>query len=512
LAAANKLAGQTLWYGLPTIINRFLGYGLGLMLFGIYAPKETAENTTIYAIIPFLNVLFTYGLETAFFRFVNDEDKDKVYNSFSLAIITTTLVLSSILLLGANFFAKLADVKPLTIKLMTAIVFFDTLAVIPFCKLRNDQQPRKFALINTVSVVVNVFLVWYFLIFSRNAFIKNEMHWYHIFDKKLDIGYFLIANIIASLVKVVMVYKQLLAIKLKFSKTLIKKVLHYSYPFLIIGTAGMTNEMISRIIYRRVATLNPLHAEHELGVFGANFKIAVLVTIFVQIFKMAAEPFFFSVAKNDNAQKTYAKVTKYFVIVCCFIFLGVALFTNIFKLLIAWKKPEYAEGIGVVPILALGYVCLGIYYNLSIWYKLTNNTLKGARITIEASIIAIVSNILLIKLFDSYSYNYAGYFGAAWATCITYMYLMVRCYTMGQKYYKVPYAWKKLVAYIIICILLIFIQKMFVLILQTVTGSNTIIWYHVTGLLLIGAFAWFIIQIERKELAKMPYINRFIKA
>ncbi len=511
MAEIRKLAGQTLWYGLPTIANRFLGYGLGLMLYGIYLPNETAENTTIYAIIPFLNILFTYGLETAFFKFANEEDNDSIYNTFSLTIISTTLLFSCIFFLGSGFIGKLADVTPYTIKLMTLIVFFDTLAVIPFCKLRNDQQPRKFALINTISVVTNVVLVWYFLIFSRNAYMAHKEQWYHIFDKKIDISYFLIANIVASLVKVVMVYKQFLAIKLKFSVTLIKKVLNYSYPFVIIGTAGMTNEMISRIIYRHIATLNPLQAKHELGVFGANFKIAVLVTIFIQIFKMAAEPFFFSVAKSDNAQKTYAKVMKYFVIACCFIFLVVALFTNVFKLLIAWKKPEYAEGIGVVPILALGYVCIGIYYNLSIWYKLTNNTLKGARITIEAAIIAIVTNVVLIKLFDTYG-NYPGYFGAAWATFITYVYLMVRCYIMGQQFYKVPYAWKKLIAYIVICILLVFIQKLLVIILQALTHSNTDIWYHITGLLLFTSFVWVIVQIERKELAKMPYIKKFIKA
>jgi O-antigen/teichoic acid export membrane protein len=505
--------GQTFWYGVPTILNRFLGFGLGLLLFGIYKPEITADNTQAYAIIPFLNVLFTYGLETSYFRFANEIDKTKLYNTFSVSIIITTIMGSGLLYFCNGAFANLLNLEPATVKWMALIVGIDTLSVIPLCKLRQEQRPKKFALVNTVSVVVMAIFVWYFLFFCRNAAGRNEKGIYEYFyNPKIGIGYFLIANILGSLAKLIMVYKELLAIKFEFSWELLKKVLKYSYPFIIIGTAGMINEMLSRVIYPYVVSEPKAVQDFELGILGANFKIAVLVTIFIQIFKMAAEPFFFSVAKNDNAQKTYAKVMKYFVIICCCIFLLVTLFLNVFKLLIAWKHPEYGQGIGIVPILALGYVCIGIYYNLSIWYKLTNNTLLGARITVEASLIAIVSNIVLIKLFDWADYvNYPGYFGAAWATFFTYLYLMVRCYIMGQKHYKVPYVWKKLTAFVVISILLFFVQKMLVGVISLFTGHSSDWYYHITGVILFAAFVWFISIIEAKELAKMPMIGKYFK-
>lgn len=504
MALLSKLASQTFWYGVPTILNRFLGYGLAMVLYGIFKPEVTADNAQAYAIIPFLNILFTYGLETSYFRFSSEVDGKKLYNTFSVAIITTTIIGVLLLYTFSSFFTHLLKIDdPSYVKWMALIVGLDTLAVIPLCKLRQAQKPKKFALVNTVSVVVMAFFVWYFLIFCRGAALKNETGLYQYFyTPSVGIGYFLIANILGSAAKLLMVYKEILSVKLAFDAALLKKVLRYSYPFIIIGTAGMVNEMVSRLAYAWIVT-GP-NVKHELGVLAANFKIAVLVTIFIQIFKMAAEPFFFSIAKNTDAKKTYAKVMKFFVIICCFIFLTVALFVNVFKLLIAWKHPEYAEGIGIIPILALGYVCIGVYYNLSIWYKLTNNTLMGARITVEASVIAVVSNVVLIKLFNMGNYQYyPGYFGAAWATFITYLYLLIRCYTLGQKYYKVPYAYKKLTAYVVICVLLLFVQKLFVWLTSMFTGNSSDLYYHIYGVLLFIAFAWFISKVEAKEIAKI---------
>jgi O-antigen/teichoic acid export membrane protein len=513
VAGIKKLAGQTLWYGVPTILNRFLGYALSLLLFGIFKPEVTADITQVYAVIPFLNVLYTYGLETAYFRFAKETDKNLLYNSFSISIIVTSLLFSIILYTNAAFFSNLFQFgdSPQYTKWMAIIIALDTLAVIPMAKMRQEEQPKKFALINSASVIVFVFFVWYFLYFSRNASINKEKGFYELFySPAIGIGYYMIANIFSSLTKVILSYKEILAIRWQFSWELIKKVLHYSYPFIIIGMAGMVNEMLSRIIYKPLLSdLSELELKKQLGIFGANFKIAVLVTIFVQIFKMAAEPFFFSISKNADSKKTYAKVMKFFVIACCFIFLGVSLFLQIWKYLIALKHPEYAEGIGIVPIIAMGYVCLGIYYNLSVWYKLTNQTFKGARITLEAMIVAIALNIILIKLFNAL--GYFGYFGAAWATFFTYFYLMVRCFTMGQKHYKIPYAWKKLVAYLVIVVLLFLLQKLLTTILSWVRSTDSPWHYHITGVLLLAAFAWFIALVERKELAKMPFVGKFFK-
>jgi O-antigen/teichoic acid export membrane protein len=203
------------------------------------------------------------------------------------------------------------------------------------------------------------------------------------------------------------------------------------------GPGGMVNDVLSRLIYRHVVDLPSVEADHELGIFANIFRIALLITIMIQAFRMAAEPFFFNKSKDENATRVYARVMKFFVIACCFMFLFIGLFLDIFKwIFLTFANPQWTEGLGIVPLLALGNIFLGIYYNLSIWYKLTNRNMIGAFITLLGAVITIVLNILLIPLFH--------YTGAAIATFCCYFAMMVTSYLLGQKYYPVPYAVKKL--------------------------------------------------------------------
>jgi O-antigen/teichoic acid export membrane protein len=501
LSGIKKLASQTLWYGVPTIFTRFLSYGLSLLAFR-YGATVTGNLTLIYAIIPFLNVLFTYGLETSFFRYANIKDKKTVYNTLSVSIIATTLVFTLLLILFSSSIVQFFDLEsnPQYVKWMIWILFFDTLAVLPFCKLRNENRPKKFAYIKIINIVVNVGFVLFFVVYLEKLAISNPNHFlvqYH--NPNLKVGYFILANLVASIVTLIFLYKELFAIRFSFDKILWKEIMLYSYPLIIVGFGGMINEMLSRVIYKKVTVLSELAAERELGIFGANFKLAVLVTIFIQVFRMAAEPFFFKKANDLDAKKTYARVMKFFVIACCFMFLFVALFLKLWQNLIAYKHTEYAEGIYIVPILALGYLFLGIYYNLSVWFKLTNKNKYGAYITLIGVLITIVLNFILIPYFS--------YWGSAWVELICYGTMMVLSFKLGQKHYKIPYAWKKLVAYIFICIVLYFIHE-----LIYYFAPNSMLIYIISALVLIAAFAWFIIQIERKELLKIPYLNKFIKS
>ncbi|MBC7866579.1 MAG: polysaccharide biosynthesis C-terminal domain-containing protein, partial [Gloeobacteraceae cyanobacterium ES-bin-316] len=254
---------------------------------------------------------------------------------------------------------------------------------------------------------------------------------------------------------------------------------------------------LSRLIYRHVVDLPQQQADHELGIFANIFRIALLVTIMIQAFRMAAEPFFFNQSKNENAQRTYARVMKFFVIACCFMFLFIALFLDIFKWIFTnFTNPTWAQGLEVVPLLALGNIFLGIYYNLSVWYKLTNKNKYGALITIAGAFITIVLNIILIPLLH--------FTGAALATFCCYLFMMVSSYLLGQKYYPVPYAVKKLISYIVLCVLIYLVH------LAVVKWISPALWFSIsTGSFLFLFFTWFVTKIEARELAKFPVIGKY---
>jgi O-antigen/teichoic acid export membrane protein len=287
-----------------------------------------------------------------------------------------------------------------------------------------------------------------------------------------------------------------------FDKKMWNEVMLYSYPLIIVGFGGMINEMLSRLVYRKVTLDDAIKAKRDLGIFGANYKLAVLITIFIQIFKLAAEPFFFNKSKSEDAQKVYARVMKFFVIACCFMFLVISLFLDGWQLLIASKFKAYAEGIHIVPILALGSIFLGIYYNLSVWYKLTNRNMTGAYITIAGAIITVILNIVLIPKFR--------YTGSAWATFICYAFMMIISYVLGQKYYTIPYAKKKLLTYLGICVGFYILHEYAIAKLLNHKAPYFPYVYYGTSLLFIGLFTMLLMKVERKEFERLPFIGKFL--
>lgn len=502
LSGIKKLAGQTLWYGVPTIASRFLGYLMNLSLPLIFAqPSKTADLTQVYAIIPFLNILFTYGLETAYFRFSQDHDQRKLYNTLSVSLIGSSIFFTGLLLLYKDTIAGWASLEkhPEYITWMAAIIFFDAISTLAFARLRQENRPKKYAFVRIAGVVVNIIVVVLFMaVIPKYVKTHPDSFIGSFYNKNIGIGYYLIGNICGSVFTFLLLRKEFLQIQFQFDKAVWKKIMHYAWPLIIVGMGGMVNDMLSRLIYQHVVELPEEQAKHELGIFGNIYRLAVLITIMIQAFRMAAEPFFFGHSNNENAQKTYARIMKFFVIACCFMFLGISLYIDVFRwFFIAIKKPAWVEGLHVVPLLALGNVFLGIYYNLSIWYKLTHKNITGAIITIGGAVITIVLNILLIPRLH--------YLGAAIATFCCYLFMMIVSYVLGQKHYPVPYARKKLIAYLVLVVLLYGLHRGLVYL-----WGNP--WFNLgIATLLLFLFTWFVITIERKELEKMPVVGRFLR-
>jgi len=502
LSGIQKLAGQTLWYGVPTITRRFLGYLMNLTLPLLFAqPADTADLTQVYAIIPFLNVLFTYGLETAYFRFSRDIDPLRVYNTLSLSLFGSTLLFTLLLLWNRDTIAGWANLEdhPEYITWMALIIFFDAISTLAFARLRQENRPRRYAFATIAGVLINISVVVLFLGIIPNHVQRHpDGFWGAFYNADIGIGYYLIGNLAGSIFTFLLLRKEFSEIRLKFDSILWKKVMHYSYPLVIVGLGGMINDMLSRLIYQHVVDLPEAQAKHELGIFGNIYRLAVLITILIQAFRMAAEPFFFSESKEENAPRTYARIMKFFVIACCFMFLLIALYIDVF----AWffetiDKPAWTEGLGIVPVLALGNVFLGIYYNLSIWYKLTHKNMTGALITLAGAAITILLNIWLIPILH--------YLGAALATFCCYLFMMIISYVLGQKHYPVPYARKKLIAYLLLVVLIYGVHR-----------GLVYIWDHYwfnfgTATLLFILFTLFVLKIERKELARIPLLRRLVR-
>lgn len=488
-----KLASQTLWYGVPTIATRFLGYALNIMLFWLYQPASTASITQVYAVIPFLNILFTYGLETSYFRFIQQNDKTKVYNTLMTSLFVSTLLFSAVIYWQAPTLAAWIDFPehPEYVRWIALIVLFDTLSVLPFAKLRQEGKPKRYAFIKVFSIVLNVALVVFFIGVCPKLYAQDPTQaWLWWYDPSIDIGYYIVANIISSAVTLLLLAKEWTAFRFQFDGTLWREVMRYSYPLIIVGMGGMINEMLSRLVYTRVLNLPKEEELRQLGIFGANYKLAVLITIFIQVFKLAAEPFFFNQSADKEAPRTYARVMKFFVIACALMWLCIVVNLPLIQYLgYGNNAAAYGEGTSIIPILAMGSVFLGIYYNLSIWYKLTNRTMSGAWITLGGALITVLLNIWWIPLF--------GYNGSAWATLCCYAFMMVTGYQLGQKHYRVPYATKKMIAYLVIVLILFFLHKALTYYLPNLWIGTAF------GALLIGAFVWFILLVEKKEFQKM---------
>jgi O-antigen/teichoic acid export membrane protein len=500
LSGIKKLAGQTIWYGVSSIFGRLLNYLLTPVLTAIFLEREYGKISILFTIAALLNIIYTYGMETSYFRFASSNPESKVYNTASTSIWFTTALFTILLLLltpSIAAFYELSD-NPEYITWIVLIVGLDTLAVMPFAKLRFEGRPRKYALIRILNILINVGLVLFIYLVCKPAHETAPGSFPgKLYNPEIGLGYVILANLAASGITLLLLSKELFQFRLRINPAFWKEMMSYSWPLIIVGFGGIINETIDRLMLLK---LLPGTSEENFGVSGiysANYKLAILIVLFIQAFRLGAEPFFFKQSTGENAPRTYARVMKFFVIACCFCFLGVTMFLDIWKHFMSVNThPNYALGLKVVPVLMLAKIFLGIYYNLSIWYKLKNKNLTGAMITIGGALITIAFNWIFIPVW--------GYMACAIATLLCYGFMMVASYLLGQKHYPVPYAWKKLMAYIVISVLLFLVH-------YVVRSYSQSVWLtHGTGLVLLAAFAIFVLQVEKKEFSKLPFIGRFL--
>lgn len=500
LSGIKKLAGQTIWYGLSSIFGRFLNYLLTPLLVTIFATGEYGKISTLFTIAAFLNIVFTYGLETSYFRFASLEPESKVYNTCSSSLLISTSILTGILLLFTTDIAGFLEMPehPEYIRWVIAIVALDTLAVMPFAKLRFEGRPRKFAAIRILNILVNVGLVIFFLVVCKQAYEKGGKGFFaSLYNPGIGLGYVILANLAASGITLLLLSKEFLQFRFRLNPVFWKKLMRYSWPLVIVGFGGMINETIDRIMLLKLYPGTTDEAFSQSGIYSANYKLAVIIVLFIQAFRMGAEPFFFKQSATENAPRTYARVMKFFVIACCFCFLAVTLFLDIWKYFMGTAHPEYYSGLKVVPLLMTAKIFLGIYYNLSIWYKIKEKNLTGAWITLGGAAITILFNWIFIPVW--------GYMACAIATVLCYGFMMVLSYTLGQQQYPVPYAWKKILAYIVICLLLFGLHQGFLLLEMNRWVNRGL------ALVFIGLFTWLVLGVERKEFARLPVLGKFLK-
>jgi O-antigen/teichoic acid export membrane protein len=436
LSSLKRLAGQTAIYGLSTILGRMLNYALVPFYTYIFdVPAVYGLNNEFYAYISFLNIVFTYGMETALFNFSSTEsNRNGVYTTAMRSVLVSTMFLALPLLVFAEPLAELMRYPGHAgfVWMAVGIVVTDALTAIPFAKLRLEGRPGRFAKLKLLNIGINLIINFFFIGLCKWAWTKDPNSFFgSLYNDEIGIGYAFVANLAANMVVLLLLMPELRRIDAGFDIGLWKRMIRYAMPLLVVGLAGMVNETLDRILLKYMLPLGM--GETAVGIYGACYKISILMAIFRQAFQYAAEPFFFSQRNEGNARELYAKVMSIFIIACSLIFLGTTLNLSWIQYFIG---PPFRSGLAVVPILLLANLFLGVYFNLSIWYKLTGRTRSGMWITLAGAVITLTLNFIWIP---SQGY-FGGYMGSAWATLLCYATMMVLSYYTGQKHYPVPYA------------------------------------------------------------------------
>ena len=493
------LAGQTVIYGMGTIVPRLLNYLLVPLYTRVFVAGVYGQITDLYAWIAFLLALLTYGMETTFFRYTQKENPDKVFNNIVSCIIFTTGIFMILYILLYKNFAHLIQYEHNTqyVLFLGIIVALDALTAVPFAKLRRLNKAKLFTLIKIANVSLNIGLNLFFLLVIPETALEISNK---IFGPQAGLLiWVLISNVLSSLLSLLLLLPQFKGFKFELDKSLIRPMLAYSLPILLISLVGMVNEVADKILIKYLTpipdaeTLANLditgeeYALSQLGIYGANFKLAVLMTIFIQMFRYASEPFFFGKAKDRNAPELYAKVMTYFVIFCLLIFLGVMLYIDILKFFVGRGGSDYHEGLIIVPIVLIANMFYGIVFNLSIWFKLTDRTFSGTIISIIGACITLLCLFVLVP--------HIGYLGAAIAHLGCYTTMMLVSYFWGQKVFPVPYQVGRIILYMIFAIGLF--------LLSTVFSEYSLIIRLIINTVLIIIYLGIVFIFERKNPLKI---------
>jgi O-antigen/teichoic acid export membrane protein len=437
-----KLGGQTLVYGLGSIIPRFLNYAILTPYYTYrFEVREYGVITELYAYVAVLLVILTYGLETGYFKFTADREKSN--DVFSISAISLFTTSSLFVVLVFVFIGKISTIMGYGgsreyIKWMAVIIGLDALSSIFYARLRMQEKVMKFAVYKILGVVVNILLIMFFLEVMPRISEAYSAKWINVvYNKEIGVGYVLLANMLTSMLICLLLLADLGKIVLKFNFRLYAKILGYSLPLLLAGLAGILNETIDRILLRHFLS-EGYDKLYEIGIYGANYKIAVFMTIFIQMFRFAADPFFFSNYRKKNSNEIFGNVLKYFVIFCMIIFLFIVLYIDIIKYFISSR---FHEGLTIVPVVLFANILLGILFNINFWYKLSGKTQYAALIIGTGAIITIVLNIIFIP---RYSYK-----ACAYAHLVSNFVMLVFSYLLGRELYRIDYDIKRIIFYIL---------------------------------------------------------------
>jgi len=444
LTQLKTLYKQTFIYGLATVVPKMLSF----LLVRLHTDKAVLQDVAdygdvslIFAYFVLFNVLLAYGMETAFFRFFNsDQKKETVLSTSAISLLLTS---SLVLVFGYLFkqeISNLIHIDPDYIVLVLWILFFDALVVIPFAYLRALGKPAKYTVIKLINVVLNLGFNIFLLLFLK-SWAETSSFWDLFYRPNFEVHYIFIANLIASAATLLLLIPFYFKLNYNFNVKLWRQMLHYATPVLVSGIAFSINETFDRILLERLLPENL--SKTSIGTYSACYKLALFMTLFAAAYRLGIEPFFFSSAKDKQAKSNYSKILELFVVFGALILLIVVVFVDVLKLILIPNK-AYWEAMSVVPILLLAYLFLGIYHNLSVWYKITDLTKFGAYISVFGAILTLAINLLFIPKF--------GYMASAIATLVAYASMAFISYFIGQKYYKVPYNLNKIGLYLTLSI------------------------------------------------------------
>jgi len=441
MSVAKKLASQTAVYGVSSIVGRVLTYLLVPVYTRVFGRAEYGIVTELYAYVAFLNIVFTYGVETAYFRFANREgvDRQELYGRVVSLLIISSIALSGVLALLARPLAELLRYPDQSRYLvwLALILGLDAVVALPFARLRLENRARKFATVRLINIVVNVGLNLFFVKLCPDVLAGKTLPMLRplvaaVYDPALGVGYVFLVNLLANALYLPLLARELLGFRFRWPEwTALRPLLAYAYPLMFMGLAGMVNEVLDRIVlkYWLPEGFYPgMSNQAAVGVYGACYKLSIFMSLVIQAFRYAAEPFFFSQSTQKNSPATFALVLKWFTLCCAFIFLFISLNLEDFGMLLG---SQFREGLGVVPILLMANLFLGVYYNLSVWFKLTDKTYYGTYIGMAGAVLTVALNLLLIP--------FLGYLGCAWATLVCYFVMAVVCWRLGERHFPVPY-------------------------------------------------------------------------
>ncbi|WP_294143436.1 oligosaccharide flippase family protein [uncultured Sanguibacteroides sp.] len=495
MTGIKSLAKDTAIYGMSSIIGRFLNWCLVPLYTYKLATGEFGDVTNLYAWMALLLVILIYGLETGFFRFANDgteEDPKTVYSTCLFSLATTSAIFMGLVFLFQSPISRLLKLSehPEYILITAAIIAMDAFCALPFAYLRYLKRPIRFAALKLLFIALNIILNLFFLVVCPWIWkhVPEWINWFY--DPTYGVGYILISNLLGTFIVLLALAPEIVRIPWRFRPDLLKRILRYSFPLLILGVAGIMNQTLDKILYPMLIS-DPVAAKSGLGIYGANYKIAIVMVMFTQAFRYAYEPFIFAQNKGEDKRVAYAEAMKYFIIFGLFIFLGVMFYLEILRYFI---DPNYFSGLQVVPIVMIAELFFGIFFNLSLWYKLTDKTQWGAYFSLFGLAITLAVNIAFVPRY--------GYIACAWAAFTCYFAMMIASWFIGQHYYPIRYDLKGIGKYFLLALVLYVIALW-------IPIENQILRLSFRTILLV----LYILYVIKKDLPlkQIPYLNRWVK-